>query len=320
MTAKGSSGGTARALDEHELLDDPTREDTGSIEMGTVGWSDRDEHFDLGTEDNDGHTLVLVTLFRGRDLTEPLTPAAGQGQQVVARMGKPARAVPSKGETVLVARPAGHDGVGAWHIIANPGPGTTFRNGPKPGDVLVEGNAGNFVRFGKDGAVSFATTLDGTSQSPTVQFQMRRDGFLMLGPWGKITYDASGFHLLHHTGARIDLGGIGGMPSPLDTLGAYASITAPIIKLAGSVVACGPDTGAPEPAAKAYQVITNFGAVGAFALAVSTAIGAIATALNGIAPGSGAGIAAPVGTALGTMTTAFSAAVATLPSSSTTVT
>ena len=277
------SGGIARAPNERETLDHARGVDNGAIELGTVGWDDRDEHFDLGTEDNDGHTIVFVTLFRGRDIaSSDQTPDAAQGHKVTARMGKPARAVPEKGSTVLVARPAGIDGPGAWHIISNPGPGTTFRNGPKAGDVLFEGDAGNFVRFAKNGSISLVTTVDGTSESPTIYEQIRRDGYRFVGPWGKVTFDAAGYHLKHHTGARIDLGGIGGMPSPLDELGSYVNLTADIVKLAGRVVSLGPDAGVQDNVPLYTPLLAILGEVSAALSGIASALGAVGTQVAAI--------------------------------------
>ncbi len=52
------------------------------FEPGTVGWDDTDEHFDVGTADNDGNTLVRVTLFRGRD--PGVRPRRGVRRQDIA--------------------------------------------------------------------------------------------------------------------------------------------------------------------------------------------------------------------------------------------
>jgi hypothetical protein len=116
-----------------------------------------------------------------------------------------------------------------------------------------------------------------------VYLQVKGDWFNLLGPFGKITYGANGFHLLHHTGARIDLGGIGGLPAPLDELGTYATISAAILKLQGTAIVLGPDTGVAEPAAKAIALQTVLVAIGAALTATASALSALGNASAGAA-------------------------------------
>lgn len=191
-------------------------------------------------------------------------------------------------------------------------------NGPKPGDTILAGYGLNFVRLGADGTVSIATTDDGTPQGKSIYAQIRRDGFEWVAPWGKITFDQGGLHVLHYTGARIDLGGIGGLPAPLDSLGSYISISGAIAKIEAAAIALGTSDGAAEPAAKATALLTVLGSISSALSAVDAAVTALsAKAFLGFnaAPEAAAAKLA-ISNAVGAVTTAAG----TLPSTSTTVT
>lgn len=79
-----------------------------TVERGTVGWADASDHHDLGSDDNDGTTLVRVTIFRGSRATGK-SPQDGvaNGLQVLAQVSGPFWAVPPPGQAVLVAFPGG---------------------------------------------------------------------------------------------------------------------------------------------------------------------------------------------------------------------
>jgi hypothetical protein len=166
---------------------------------------------------------------------------------------------------------------------------------PEPGDVVVVGYGSNFVKLGIDGRISVATTTDGTPQGQLVQVQLAGDGLVVLGPWGKITYGQEGLHLLHYSGARIDLGGIGGLPPPLDALGlgSYAIVSAAMVKVQSTAVTLGPAGGLPEPLIKSLALLTALGVTPlgtplpagvapalTLAAAAMTALGAVATNLS----------------------------------------
>lgn len=281
--------------------------DTGSIEMGTVGWGDQDIHYDAGTASNDGVTLIKVTLFRGRDPKQEHTPGLGQGAQILAR-NSAGENIPSKGTQVIVARPAGFDGPGCWHIIANPGAGA----GP-----ILPSEGGTFQRRKPDGSCTMGTTTDGTKDGQLVYFQVKRDGFEWLAPWGKITFDVNGLHVLHHTGARLDLGGIGGIPAPLDVIASYAGMSAGIVKLEGSAVALGTSTAPSDNVALASAVLATFGAMQTQFFLIDAALIAIGTALSGLGAGGAAAAITAETAGLGPLTTAVTAATVSVPSAST---
>lgn len=219
----------------------------------------------------------------------PLPPETIDGEEVFAES---VGVRTSRGVTVL-----------AWRDLRL---NRLFPNGTKPGDIVYAGYGGNFVRIAADGTVSIATTDDGTKDGKTIYAQVRRDGFEWAGPWGRVTLDIGGFHVLTHTGARIDMGGIGGLPAPLDQLGSYVTITGAIAKIAASLIALGPDGFAASPAARADGVLIAFNTV-------SLALEAIAVSLEALG---NTGAATAIGAAVTALTTTASAGV---PSTSTTV-
>lgn len=89
------------------------------IEIGSIGWEDEDEYAYLGTDDNDGHTLVRVQLFRGRDASKPLNPTRAQGHRIVCHIPDGMFRIPKKDTRCYVAIPEGMEQVpGAGIIIA----------------------------------------------------------------------------------------------------------------------------------------------------------------------------------------------------------
>lgn len=284
----------------------PRPQDNGAIELGTVGWQDGASHVDDGTGSNDGNTLVKVQLFRDRDPRLEQTPDRGQGSQILARCS--ATHVPTDGAQVLVARPAGFDGPGVWTIISILGPGA----GP-----ILPADGGTFIRQGRDGTISLGTTTDGTKDGTLAYLQVRRDGLRYVAPWGKISFDQGGLHVLHFSGARLDLGGIGGVPSPLDQLSTYATLSAAILQIQGSAIAMGTSAGAPDPVALSTAVLASFTAIATWAGTVDFAIKAIGTGLSTLGYlGAAAAITAET-TGLGVMNAALTAQAALTPSQST---
>lgn len=185
----------------------------------------------------------------------------------------------------------------------------------KKGEALFYGAKGQFVRMHEDGQISLFTTDDGTMNGNTIAMEVRPDGFRWICPWGKITFDKTGFHVLHSSGARLDLGAIGGLPSPLDTLSSYVSISAAMASVEGSVVSLGTDAGATEPAAKAMTVLSVLGSLMSAVQALKTAVEEIAAA----AGSGGAPIAPAVAPAITAAETAASAAAAAIGAASVTM-
>ena len=181
----------------------------------------------------------------------------------------------------------------------------------KKGETLLYGHKGNFVRMHDDGRVSVFTTDDGTINGKTISFQVKPDGFLWAAPWGKMTFDATGFHVLHASGAAIDLGAIGGVPAPLDALSSYVKLTGAMAQIEASAVAVGTASTPADPPAKTTPLLAVLGSIALNLEALQAAIAAL--------PGVGTGAGAPaLITAAATATTnavaAIGAAANALPS------
>lgn len=119
-------------LNEASLL--PRQDPELAIELGTVGWFGDDDHADLGTEDNDGTSLVKVTLYRGQQPYDQMEPGQARGHRVLARVMGPAFYVPPVGTEVVVAFPGGF--------------------GLTPGAAIILGTLGRTpsIQFGKQKA------------------------------------------------------------------------------------------------------------------------------------------------------------------------
>jgi len=184
----------------------------------------------------------------------------------------------------------------------------------QPGESFHYGPKGQFVRCHADGRVSIFTTDDATPNGRSVYFQVAPTGFTWVAPWGRITFDANGFHVVHVSGARIDLGAIGGLPAPLDQLSSYATLSGHMVRLEGSALSLGPGAGEGEPAAKA---LTTLAVLQSLAAALD-AVGASLAALTGVPTNTSAasGPTATAATAITAAQLAVTAAIDTLPSSS----
>lgn len=169
--------------------------------------------------------------------------------------------------------------------------------------------------YKNDGSVTHLTTSDGTTTGQSVYSRVASDTFLFFAPWGKQTFDGTGWHVFTHAGARLDMGGIGGMPAPLDTLGSYAKLSAKMVYIEGSIVALGPRGGVADSAAKATPTVLALNAI-------STLITALGTPGAFISPPSGGPCTAgpALVTAIATTISALTAAQTTIPSNSVTVT
>lgn len=227
----------------------------------------------------------------------------------------------ANGASVLVAREGGK-------ALAFPlsDPRITEKLPPlKKGESVQYGPAANFFRCHADGALSMFTTADGTPTGPTVYFRSATDGLTYEAPWGRLRYDATGFHVRTHAGASIDAGGFAA-PAPLDTLSSYYKVRASSASLEASVVRLGPTTLPTEPAAKATTLYVLLNSITASLNSISAALtamglpGGMTSATGGpVSAAAAAGNIASAATACASAAAAVTGALLTLPSSSTQV-
>lgn len=159
----------------------------------------------------------------------------------------------------------------------------------------------------KDGSVTLFTTDTNTAAGQSVYFRVKKDGFDWVAPWGTLKFDSTGFHVLHGSGASFDLGGIGGLPAPLDQISSYVRMEA------GTVVAnC---SGAPVADATAVAAILAAIQTEIVAIAAQFAVLATKGNINGLTD------VAPLSTALAavvaTATTTIGTQTVLIPKSST---
>lgn len=76
-----------------------------AIKRGVVGWESNDEHADIGSSSDDGHSFVRVTLFHGKSITDEPKEGKAQGFEILCKVMGPLYWVPLKGTPVLVCFP-----------------------------------------------------------------------------------------------------------------------------------------------------------------------------------------------------------------------
>jgi hypothetical protein len=108
----------------------------------------------------------------------------------------------------------------------------------------IDGLAMGRVLMKQDGSVVLYTTDTNTEAGHAVYLKLSPDGLHFVAPWGTLTFDANGFHMITAAGPRIDLGGLSlstlGLPdSILSAVTSYANISAGTISLKGNIINCG---------------------------------------------------------------------------------
>lgn len=152
------------------------------IEAGTIGWDSEADVADMGTEANDGTTLVRVQLFRGKDPTADVQPGVAQGHKILARLnGFPFWCVPPRGLQCYVAFPAGFGLTpGAGVIIALPG-------------------ANPFVQFSKSRAkLDVGPEMDLVIKARSITLSTYDNDFVAIGP-------DSGIMISDHNGNVVQM-------------------------------------------------------------------------------------------------------------------
>ncbi len=91
------------------------------------------------------------------------------------------------------------------------------------------------------GEVVLMTTADNTKNGKGVYLKVGTDKLEFMAPWGRMWFDASGFHIVNNAGAQFSLGCIAGVPAPLDALATYCKITAGSTSL-DSICTLGPSS------------------------------------------------------------------------------
>ena len=216
------------------------------ILTGSIGWEDQEDYVFDGGDDDDGHTLVRVQLFEGRDITKPINPKRAQGHKLVCHISSlNGRRVPPKDSRVFVAIPKGQENVpGAGVIFAAIEPQPNRAGNNRPDETVIvgpDGSAGRVV-IKKNGTVALITGQGNDPTGSTIVLAVTPEGLKFSSPYGTISFDVTGFHCKTKAGPRIDMGGLAVPGLPAQITGAitgYCNITAPTIKANGSIIYLG---------------------------------------------------------------------------------
>ena len=128
----------------------------------------------------------------------------------------------------------------------------------KPGESISHGPVGNFTRHHDDGRITEWTSTKPAGPLDADALAISREthpaeGFFWASPWGKMSMGLNGFHVIMQSGARLDVGAIGGLPAPLDAVASYAALKAAAVTLDGQIVSLG--AGATEPVILHSQLV-----------------------------------------------------------------
>lgn len=115
-----------------------------------------------------------------------------------------------------------------------------------PGETCVYApNGKGRVLLKKNDAVTLVTE---DADGGNITFTISPTGMYFKSPFGKMTFDATGFHVANATGARIDLSAIGA-PGPLaSVIGSSCTIAASSVSINSGTINLGPSMGAFLPA------------------------------------------------------------------------
>lgn len=120
----------------------------------------------------------------------------------------------------------------------------------RKGESIQYGPKGQFIRCHEDGSISLCTFHEGDSEAHTIFAKLDvNNGFLLETPWGFLRFGPNGLQVQHSSGAKLSLGAIAGIASPLDALTSYFKVSAAIASLEASAVSQGTDAGATNAAA-----------------------------------------------------------------------
>lgn len=108
----------------------------------------------------------------------------------------------------------------------------------QPGETAVFAPGSTAQTIHKlDGSVTMQTiaSSDNTSQ---VYLSVSPTALTFMAPWGRLVFDATGFHVSTISGAQFDLGAISA-PGPLSSVGTFCNINAGIVSIPASSVNIG---------------------------------------------------------------------------------
>lgn len=120
-----------------------------------------------------------------------------------------------------------------------------------PGETCVFATVGQARAICKnDGSVTLMTTDNNAANGNNITLSISPTGFYFKSPFGKITFDATGFHVANNSGARIDL-----MGTSDPTTGSSVVITGGTTTISSSMIMLGTPINTALPLPVVYGVI-----------------------------------------------------------------
>lgn len=178
----------------------------------------------------------------------------------------------------------------------------------KPGETCIYAAGADATAQGRimlkgNGSVTIFTTSDNTKDGNALYFRVSPTGLDFVSEFGTLKFDSTGFHINHASGARFDLGGISGMPSPLDQISSYIRMQASSLVSNITCASFGADAG--------HVPLASATAIKAILAQQAAQIAAIQAALAGLSAVPFGFMAAPATAAAAAAIGTASAAIAT---------
>jgi hypothetical protein len=205
----------------------------------------------LNTFSGDTNNSTQVQL--GDVLSDDAESQAAQWFQHVGFASKPSAPIPGTSATETVAvRDTQRDAVVASRDIVSQENASNLSDG----ETMLygagsDGTAQGRVIIKQDGSVSLYTTDTNDKSGNGVYLSITPTALEFIAPWGKLIFDATGFHVKTQAGASMDLGALNFPAVP--SLSNFARITAGNVTLDSSAVMLGPSAAGVYSAA-AYAI------------------------------------------------------------------
>ena len=202
-----------------------------TLEWGTVGWDDQGDIYDLGDgSDGDSQvTLLRVTLFRGKDPTEPLDDSRAQGMKILTQLPSVDFGIPTRNTPVFLGIP-GNDYPGAAVVLqVSDRRASQIFGQQKPGERCISGvgTKARVILKNNDSASLYTVDANGKAVSAYVG----PDKIQLSNAFGAITLDQNGITLSAGQAAIIL-----GVDGSTKVQGQTVSASASAVAISGKVV------------------------------------------------------------------------------------
>lgn len=132
-----------------------------------------------------------------------------------------------------------------------------------------------------DGSIVHFTTHDNTNAGRSTYQAIQPNGRDFCFPWGRETFDDTGFHLSHESGISIDAGTIETPLPLLDGFNSYFTVEAHMVHFNCTFASIGPAVGIPDAVVKATPLAAILASIGTALEAINAAMATITTTTPG---------------------------------------